>query len=262
MAIKNMLEDVTAKKVSYVDKAANKRRFLLIKSEEGVDGSMLTHEQLIKVLKADPADATAILKEAGVPDSVHTEVLKATELLKPLADTLTAASTATVIKQLEAIKPVESPIAKADFDALLTRVTKAEGENKTLADLLQKSADDAKNKEFITKAASFDSLPTVVPDTLGPVLKECSDKLSKESYDLLEGVLKSANEVAKTGGLFKQHTLEQGIAKGSAEEQLWALAKGMVAKGDTGLTEYQAFAKACTDNPGLYAQMNAEKYGN
>lgn len=249
----SVLTDVTAKKVSIVGKAANKRQFLLYKNAEGV--SELNHDQLIALLKAEPADAAKILKEAGVPDEVHTEVLKATDLLKPLADTLTKEATAAVIKSLEAIKPAESVITKADFEAIQKKADDAEQAVKILKE-------DAAKKEFVTKAAGFDSVPTVTPETFGPILKECSEKLSKESYEAIEKMLQSTNEVVKQSALLRNYgTPGYQVIKGSALDQLQEIAKGIIQKDGT-LTEQQAFRKACQDNPELWEKHQTELAGN
>ncbi len=68
---------------------------------------------------------------------------------------------------------------------------------------LQAEVDRRVLKEFVEKAKELPKL-SVKNYELGEVLKECSESLSKETFEKLEGILKSANKQISEGKLFAE----------------------------------------------------------
>jgi len=121
------------------------------------------------------------------------------------------------------------------------------------AELVAKQERDLRlTREYIAKAAEY-RLP-VPPDVLGPVLKRCSEALSKEDCTVLAQCLEAAEgpaefdpyaEIGKAGGGDNTDVL---TAVDAAAEELFS--KGVEA--GTGFTREQAIAKVFAENPGAY----------
>jgi hypothetical protein len=111
------------------------------------------------------------------------------------------------------------------------------------------------HKEFVAKAAEFESLPGVTPESFGPVLKSAAESLDDETYGTLLSVLKAANEAVTTGSLFEEIGKVGQTTTGDSE--LEKAAASLMA--EEGLDKFAAIAKAVESNPSLYGDY---KKGN
>ena len=148
-------------------------------------------------------------------------------------------------------RPALEVILKAQT-ALTEKLTSTE-------ERLAKSEDALATRQFIAKAENeFDSLAPA--DKLGPILKEAADKLSPETVEALEAVLKGANARVETGALFQElgrAALDDG-PRDDPWSQIEKAADEMVEKsGD--LTHEQAIDRVLKTAEGkrLYAQYMA-----
>ena len=117
-------------------------------------------------------------------------------------------------------------------DAELEKVKKelAESKDKNTSDLekVRKELSDEKEiritKEFKEKASVLKNLSEGT-DELGLILKECSQKVSKETFEKLENVLKAADKAIAEGNLFKEIGTGGVNDKSNAGDKLDAIAK-------------------------------------
>lgn len=262
--------------VSLVDKAANKRKFLIIKrSAEGGDEELEISKALEEIAKAGKSISTANLSRmkeihgqlggmigehdtpaSGKPSDPAPDVT----CPKCNKKDCTCADAGQVQKKLEDEKMDVEIKKQLDEQATLIK-----SQQDQMA-ILQKSLDDASaiakaesakrvTAEYIAKAAKFNAL-AVSAEVLGPVLKSLAEK-DPAGYVVLENVLKASNEAIIKGGLFK----ELGSGSDTTGDALAKLdAKGAeIQKSDSTLSKEQAFLKACKACPEIYAQYRSGK---
>jgi hypothetical protein len=245
-----------------VEKAADSEQAAL--ALDGVARLLATHKgDLTPEIVADVVKAAGLeLPEAEGPSL---EAKNASELVAALKK---AGVSKDAVAEVEAA--IEKATEKAELEkADLSPAAKAalkKAEDATAA--AQKKADEAiakadaerdarLDKEFVAKAEAFDSLPTKADD-LGPILKEASEKLPKESYEALETLLKATNEGIEKGELFSTAGAD-GVTEPGADAfaQLKQKAEE-IRKSDSSLTPEQALEKAGDENPELQAAYLAE----
>lgn len=197
------------------------------------------------VLKAEnAAEVVEALKGADVPEAVVSEVEDALAKAAEKAD-LAKADPAT-----------RARIEKAEADAAAAQRRADEAIAKA-----QEERDARLSKEFVAKAESDYGNLAVKAEEFGPILKEASEKLSKEAYEALEGVLKASDEQIAKGKLFE----EAGSAGGApAPDGAYAEAQGKaedIRKAEPKLTKEQAIAKAFEADPALQTRYLAEMRG-
>lgn len=200
-----------------------------------------------RATEAPPAVIEEKGKQGGNDMPMTDEEKKAAE--KAMADTI-AAEVAKRMPDIEAIQKrnteLEAQFAKSELDRV------------TAETILKAERDEVKKSEFIAKAGLYKNLPVKAAD-FGLVLKGLSEK-APEEYAQIEALLKAADEAISKGGVFKEEgTGSKGTDGGTAVEQLNALAKSYIEKGEKGLTNAQAFLKALEENPALYIQYEKEQ---
>ncbi len=166
------ITDLTVKEISIVVWGANNKGFYSVKENKTED-----NEEIFWLSKGDKT-----MVEANDKSKVIDE--------KNKKDNIT--------KEIEAI-------SKED---LVKEVLSLRQSTKDLNEALTKSISDAKTekdlrieKEFIQKAKDeFNVLGDSV--VIGKVLKEASEKLSKENYDALSVIMKASQEKISKGALF------------------------------------------------------------
>lgn len=134
-------------------------------------------------------------------------------------------------------------IEKAISDVEVSKAAAEEAQN-----IAKAERDKRLDREFIAKAAEFESLPGVAPAEFGPILKSASESLSKEHYEKLTEVLTAANEVATQGSLFKEMG-QTGAELTDDSDLSKAAAKIMT---EEGVDKFTAIAKAVEADPSLY----------
>ena len=136
------------------------------------------------------------------------------------------------------------------------RAERAEGVAKAERDLRL-------TREYIAKAAEYTGLP-VPAETLGPVLKRCTESLSKADCEVLARCLDAAANASE--GAYDPYT-EIGKSGGGDNAdiltQVNAHADEMFGKADpgTGFTREHAVSKVFEDNPAAYDEYLAQRRG-
>lgn len=285
------LRDLEAVEVSLVPKGANRKKFLLFKSEE-----VTPMEEILKAILEtnleDEPKVDEVLKAAKISDKAQNAVKGALRLLNAYKDELPK----DIMKTLAGLagygypEPAQKQKGKDDDDDKKKKygypapVKKEDGswdfsgvpedvrpmvealwkehleevkKREELERVLKEERDKQATKEFIQKAETeFGNLPTD-PKEFGPVLKELASK-APEEYKKLEGVLKAANEVIEKGALFAEFGRSAQTGGNSALDKLNAKAEE-IRKADPKLSRQQAFARAVDENPDLYLQYRREE---
>jgi len=212
------LSELEVHEVSLVDKAANKKRFLVVKSEDE------TEKQGVDLMSKDKE---AVKKE-------QQEVLKADGT--PNLD-------------------VRPETARAAFETIWKAQQEAKAEAEGYKQKLEKELTEKETQKFLTKAAEFSNL-SIAKEDLAEILKASSKNLSKEHYAQLEKTLKSANESSKE--IFKEAGTGHPEAKASsgAHEELETKAKA-IAKAE-GIDYLAAYTKAMAANPAIVDEVRKE----
>ena len=149
----------------------------------------------------------------------------------------------------------------------LQKAANLEAENNKLKEEIAKAADEKEKTDFINKASVFKNIPGVNETDLGEVLRNIYKTAGKDTYDKLESILKSANDVIGSGSLF----VEKGSsAAGSGDpadvDEAWsmieALAQSRVQKGISNSTNCIAEALKTPEGERLYNKYKSLMGGN
>lgn len=140
------------------------------------------------------------------------------------------------------------------MQAEMAKMAKALDETSAVA----KAAEDARVTEVLKgRAAELKALGEV--DEVAGVLRKAFDALDIEAYREVEGLLAKAARIAAEGDVFK----EAGTATTpKASSKIEELLEKSAAPGDDGLTVAQRLRKQFVDNPGLYAEIQADDSNN
>ncbi|RJQ04429.1 MAG: hypothetical protein C4551_10775 [Bacillota bacterium] len=280
------LRDLEAVEVSLVPRAANKRRFLVMKSETEVD------HPLEKVLKAiletdleDEAKVDEVLKAAKLSDKGQNAVKGALRLLNAYKDELPK----DILKTLAGLagygypepaqkdkggtdegKSYPAPTKKADgtwdfsgipeevrpmVEALWKEQETAVKKAEELEKVLKAERDERLRKEYVAKAAEYKHL-AVKPEEFGLVLKAIAEKAPDELAKV-EAVLKAADEALGQSALFAE--IGRGGEGGGSAMAKIEKAAGEIVQKDGKLTREQAVARVLDEHPDLYAEYLREK---
>ena len=259
------LKKVKVNEVSLVTRPAINRQFLLYKSEDGMEEETMVEE----VIKTEEVTETPAL-ELVTPEPVAEVTKEEAPVEEPIVE-----APVEVAKEEPAPEPIPEPVVEKAVEPIpepvivnkeLEDVTKALEQERIekaalVAELteLKKAAEIAKQveitKAFIHKAATeLKSVPTVVPETFGPVLKAAADKLDKAEFEAIYSVLTAAaNFITQNSSLTKELGVGGQDLSADPAAQLDSIAKSYVVK-DTQLTYAKAYSMACDANPHLYAQ--------
>jgi hypothetical protein len=277
------LKDLEAIEVSLVSKAANKKKFVILKSEsKGVN-------QMDEILKAiveseleNEKEVDKILKQKKVSEKAVIAVKGALKVLNAFKDELpkdvmnTLAELAGygyeapegMAKQKAAGCGDYKPVKKADGSIDLTGVpeevkpllTALWKENEDMAKranvleaMIQKQEDDKLTDKYVQVAKQFKNF-SLNPAELGAVLKDIAKK-TPESVAKIEEVLKSADAAISNSGLFK----EIGSAAGNSPKAMDKIEQKAVEIMKTEkITKAEAITKALESNPELYNEYLKE----
>jgi flagellar biosynthesis GTPase FlhF len=274
------LQDLTVDWVSLVDRAAvrdpqNKsepRRFLLWKREgtttptarEGGDHMQKTEDELraaVEKAEKDAQDArTAQEKAEKERDEA---VAKATEAEEKDKDDDRDGGEESEVNKAELPPSVRAALEKAEKDAAdaKARIEKAEKDAHDAAEIAKAERDQRVTQEFIKKAEGFKAL-SVKPVEFGPVLKRASEKLEKADFEVLEELLKAADEQIAKGDLFKEMGSGVGgsVLPSDALGELQRKAEEL-RKNDSALSIADAQERVMKNDPDLQARYLAEQRG-
>ncbi len=264
------LHDIAAVEVSFVPKAANRRKFLILKSEEEpqvkdsqIQASPNTNPQTEGPTMPDATKKAAVdpVKEPVAP--TEEEIVKgviATLSGLPAEAVKKIASVAGFTKPIEPEKVKKAEILatipdehKEKFEALWKANEEQVKKADKLATELAAEKDLRVTKDFVTKAETeFAALPGKSED-LGPVLKVMKETLPEDTFNAMETILKAANESFLRSTEFKEIGTP-GTEEGSVFGKLETTVKEMVEKSDTPLTKEAALTQHLLANPELYAE--------
>ena len=146
----------------------------------------------------------------------------------------------------------------------LGEVTKAQRRAERAEGVAKAERDLRLTREYIAKAAEYVGLP-VPAETLGPVLKRCTESLSKADCEVLARCLDAAANSAESGGYdpYAEIGKSGGGDNNDILTQVNAHAEEMFGKADpgTGFTREHAVSKVFEDNPGAYDEYLAQRRG-
>lgn len=283
------LKELETFEVSLVPTGANKKKFMVRKSEGGL--KMDTKEMVEEILNTEVPDDEAInlaLKEAKVEkatDKQKSTISGAVRLLNSIKEGFP--NLGSIINRLaklgetetkqepekekpEMKKKVEdkdvkkedlsnlSPEMQATIkevmksnEGLLQRVAKTEDDNKALKDEIE-------TKKFVAKAEELTDLG-VEAEKLGPVLKELSEK-APEAFEKLTPILEGANKTIKSSAFKEFGTSTHG--GGTAWAKIEKSAEELASK-DNKITKEQAMSKVLKTEEGkkLMQEYRDEKGG-
>jgi len=281
--------DIDTQEVSLVDRAANKRKFILFKSEGGVmkidemvlkailEGDLPLAEKLKSVFEGWSEKAVgafqAVMKLLGsYKDELPADALtKSAEVLKEMGFELPTVEKVVTKEVEKGAKPTWLPVKKDDgsydlssipeesrpmVEMLLKSYDGSEDEIKKLNEKLEKAADEQATKEAVAKAATFTHIPELSAEEFAPVIKALSGA-DFEAWAKVESILKAANKVIEDGELLKQFG-KDGIGESEAERKLDSMAKERVTKSAGEKSYEQAYTEILDENPDLYAQAKRE----
>lgn len=267
----NKLRDLEAIEVSLVPRAANKRKFLLLKSDGGGEGM---HDEILKELLIteleNENEVEEVLKQQKMTGPAMNAVKGALRLLSGFKDQLpkdimnTMANLAgygyAAPKKQEKPKDKDMPMKKEEIDGLevddnvkaaLTALWKEkesmEEKSKKLEEIVKQHEEEKLTSQFVEIAKEFDKIPGEVED-LGKTLMAIS-KIDPELEKKVEEVFKAANTVIKENETLTKEIGSSVAFNGNALDKIEAIAKEYEAKG---MTHAKAITKAIEENPDLY----------
>ena len=126
--------------------------------------------------------------------------------------------------------------------------------NEKLEQKIEKMEEEKRIKEFIAKADGYTHLPKT--DKFAMLLKEMDEKLSPETFEAIEGIMKAADAGLKESNLFVEVGSTVAI-EGTPEGKLMAMAKEKVSKSD--MTIEAAMAEVTLAHPEIYDEMMRDR---
>ncbi len=266
------MHDLVIDKVALVDAPANKREFLIFKSESGttketspkeegtdmdealkkeLEGKGLSEDEITKISKA-MANESWWKRLIGKSEETPEDKEKANKAILAKAEAITKEADEKVKKEAEAVKKAASQTA---VEKELAEIKKA---HVTLVADLAKEQEIRKTAEYIAKADKYDLVP-VQKDELASILRFVEEGDEKQ-YVVMEKMLDTMQGIITKSKLFVADSI-LGIdaAVGSSpESKLVKLVKERVAKADNKMSEDEIMAEVVAENPELYAEHRAQ----
>jgi hypothetical protein len=265
--------------ISFVPRGANRKKYFLVKEDR-----QLKEDILKSILETDEGEVSRIVKEARLEGEAAGVLEAAAKLLKAYRDELPEDALKILAKacglpesepmvekndpknEVEGTEgPAESlskeAIAKMDpaTQAVVKQLLEENAVTKTEArearQIVKELKDQQVLKEYVAKAEGLQNLP-VQPLKLGPIMKTLGESHPREFEEIFK-LLKAADAVLEKSELF-QELGKAGAKESSAEGQIYAKARGLVAK-DADLTFEEAVEKVMDMEPELYEKAEAER---
>lgn len=271
------LLDSEAEFISFVPRGANKKEYLAVVKE--------LKEDIVKtILETPDEDLAKALKEAGLEGEGAEALVGASKLLKAYKDALPENALAFLSKctgldvteslkkdvpnnaGTETKKQAEGELSKETLEKLdpgvrsLLEKTLAERDQATAKanealGLAKELKEEKILKEYVEKAEDLPHLPIEVLK-FAPIMKALGEGHPDEFSEIFR-VLKAADAAIEKSELFKEIG-KAGSGESDAEAQVYAKARGMVAK-DGELTFDEAVCKVLDENPELYEKYEDER---
>jgi hypothetical protein len=248
------LEEIT-KRLSAEDKAKVLGAAKLLKSIDVLPDGVLN-----AVL--DVAGKQVSISKEDIEKAVQEALKKKADEEKAAADALKKAQEGKL--EMEGIpEPVQKAInqmAEAQ-KAQAEEIKKMQEDSAADKETIKKMQEEKEHDALIKKAGEFSGVCSDT-ETLANVL----GSVPEEHRDGLEKVLKSAQAIMKSSGLFKELGSplpgDGGDSAEDAYKKLQKMAEEVVQKGGTSLTQEQAFAKVYKENPELAARSKGYRQFN
>jgi hypothetical protein len=245
--VPNKLLEVRIDKVAAVDRPANRRGFLLVKSEDdpAEDRNLTKEESMEQTAPARPDGLDDLLKadgNEGLAEYIaNLEKAAATEpATEPAAPE--AASAEELAKRDDLPPEVREALAKAaDSERKLEEVAKMAAETR----------EQLAKRDFYEAAAGLSKLAKS-QDDMGDLLYRLSEQLDAATHTEVRELLKATNEQVSKGALFAENGSSQPAPAG-AEAKLQKRAEELT-KADPTLTQEAAYAKAMDLMPDVAEQ--------
>tara|TARA_Y100001938_G_C8073324_1_gene424445 strand:+ start:813 stop:1667 length:855 start_codon:yes stop_codon:yes gene_type:complete len=281
MTIKR-LKELETHEVSLVDRPANRRTFLVLKSETSLKGEKDMEDKILSLLDTpfeNEEQYLETLKKNEMSDDAIQAIAAAMRLLKPHQETLTGEGM-NVVKELLGIEE-EAPAAEdnetdADTELNIDEVpedvrAQVEGLFKSQSEAIQKAEELEKEinvmkaekarAQFIEKAEnSFGSVPGTTAVDLGELLQELTIA-APEATAKIEAILESVNKAMETSEVLEEAGQSITEETGTAWDKVEARAAELV-KNNPDLSVYQARAKVLEGNADLFQAYNNEFESN
>jgi|GEM_PF-1716486 len=288
----NKLSNLEAIEISLVPKAANLKKFLILKSEGGSEMEEIL-KSILEMELENETEIEEVLKAKGLSDKAIGACKMALKVLNAYKEEVPANIISSLEdvckakekygykmpekkakekngypapKQCETKKPTKKSDGTYDLEGvpeevkpMLESLWKEHDEmiakNIALEESLKKINDEKITKEYVEKAKEFDSLNSETEE-LGKVLKSIAE-FDNAAYEKVLGILKSANEVVKKSDVFKEYGSSGTGDAGSAWAKIENMANSIIQKGE-GMSKAQAISKVLEDNPELYNEYLGE----
>ena len=265
--------------ISFVPRGANRKKYFLVKEDR-----QLKEDILKSILETDEGEVSRIVKEARLEGEAAGVLEAAAKLLKAYRDELPEDALKILAKACglpesepvvekndpknegkETEGPAESlskeaiakmdPATQAVVKHLLEENVVTKAEAKEAKQIAKELKEEKILKEYVEKAEGLPNL-AIEPIKFGPVLKALGEGHPAEFSEIFR-VLKAADAAIEKSELFKEIG-KAGSGESDAEAQVYAKARGMVAK-DGELTFDEAVCKVLDDNPELYEKYEDER---
>lgn len=276
------LKELETHEVSFVDRPANRRTFLVLKNETSI-GDKDMEDKILGLLDTpfeNEEQYLETLKKNEMSDDAIQAIAAAMRLLKPHQETLSGEAM-NVVKELLGIEKEEEITSEdnegtTDTELDINEVpedvrNQVESLFKSQSEAIQKAEELEKEinvmkaeklrKQFIVKAESdFGSVPGTTAVDLGELLQELT-AVAPEATAKIESILESVNKAMETSEVLEeagQAVLEES---GTAWDKVEARAAEL-RKGNPDLSVYQARAKVLESNTDLFQAYNNEFESN
>lgn len=243
---KNNLVNLSVQRVASVDKAANRRTWLLLKRAQDPPSTA-------PASPPTPIDPPSSPTGENVNKTAEKPTLEGlTDEQKAYVNRLEKAATdddddyRAAIMKMEVAEPVKQQLIKSEERA-------REGER------IAKAERSARRKgEHTALAKSEFSHLSKSADALGGLMMRLEDDLAEADYAEVRTLLKAANAQLTKGSLFVEHGAGGGDAQGSASEQIEKAAVEL-RKSDPKMSLPQARIQAAQNDPELKARWQEER---
>lgn len=269
----NELKQLETFEVSLVPKGANKKVFMVKKSEGGLKMDTKEIEEILntevpdeeaitkafeaeKIEKATDKQKSVISGAVRLLNSISGDIPKLGSIVNALAK-LNGSETKQEpekekpeMKKKEEIKKEDLTGLSPEMRANIKAVMKSNEDLKGQVDKVEKSnhdlRDEIETKKFVTKAEELTDLG-IEAEKLGPVLKSLSEK-DPEAYKELEPILEKANKTIKSSAFKEFGTSSDG--GGTSYTKIEKMAEELASKDNT-ITREQAMSKILKTEKGI-----------
>lgn len=251
-----LLHDLDILEVSLVDKAANKRTFLITKNDNNnndININKVVGGNLREIMKnLDPkALADLIQLIATMFGSMsNNEEGDSQNYAQRMGANPNKGGNGNMTKKNEQSTSIEDVLKGLD-DNVKSALAPVLKQNEELAKQVQKFQDNERTQVFLQKAAGLDQVGK--QEEIADILK-CIDGYDAKLAERVEGVFKAIQgQLKENNVIFKEIGSNQGGSAGAGSESQIDKAAAAVMQANPLLTKEQAITKALELNPQLYA---------